>query len=509
MTLMALIALPAARLAAQDDAPPERAPAEAERVVRALHVGTVHPISGPAINDGVILITDGRITAVGTADTVNIPDGAEVLRYPNGHAYPGLVDALSTAFGDASVLADGSADAGTEILDGLNPHDQMSRSLVSHGITTAYISNRGSGSWRGMGALVHPTADGFSPLASENSGAAAVQMRINGGASNTHPLARQKALRSVGNSFGQLEAYEKKKEDHAEALKKYEEEYAKYIEHFSEKSGEGEAEEGGDEAARESPRRSRSGGRRGRRGPPAREEEPKEEPSEKPKEEAAEKPAEKPPEKPADKPAEGDAAKKEGDKAPEKPKYPKAPTVSPAQEALISVRDGVRPLRVEARRADEILAALAMRREHDLPKMILEVAADAGDVAEQLAEAGIPVVTTDFLKPRGDDHQHNATLPGALADAGVAVAIGSGSVREARLLSLVAATASGHGLDPALAVSAITLTAAKSLGVGAEVGSLDAGKRGDVLVTDHPLLASDARILVVLSGGETQYEAPR
>ena len=110
--------------------------------------------------------------------SVEPSDGAEVTEYPDGHAYPGLVDALSTAYGDDLVLADKSSDAGTEILDGLDPSHALSRSLAEWGVTTAYVSNRGATQWRGMGAIVHPQTDGFAPAAGDHASAAAVQMRI-------------------------------------------------------------------------------------------------------------------------------------------------------------------------------------------------------------------------------------------------------------------------------------------------------------------------------------------
>ena len=102
---------------------------------------------------------------------VEIPAGATVLEFPQGHAYPGLIDALSTAFGDkpsssgqpTGVLADKAADAGTEIYPGLDPTERQSRELVRWGVTTAYVSNRADSTWRGIVALVHPQRDGMQP----------------------------------------------------------------------------------------------------------------------------------------------------------------------------------------------------------------------------------------------------------------------------------------------------------------------------------------------------------
>jgi imidazolonepropionase-like amidohydrolase len=75
------------------------APLEAQLAVRG---GTVHPVSGPAIQDGVVLIgADGRIEAVGPASQVAIPAGMRVLEA--AVVTPGLVDPRSVV-GLAGIL---------------------------------------------------------------------------------------------------------------------------------------------------------------------------------------------------------------------------------------------------------------------------------------------------------------------------------------------------------------------------------------------------------------------
>ncbi len=59
----------------------------------ALVGGTVHPVSGPAIEKGVVLFDKGKIVAVG-AD-VTIPDDAKRVDLTGKHVYPGLIDANS------------------------------------------------------------------------------------------------------------------------------------------------------------------------------------------------------------------------------------------------------------------------------------------------------------------------------------------------------------------------------------------------------------------------------
>ena len=56
--------------------------------------GTVHPASGPEIANGVVLIRDGLIEAVG--DAVVIPLDATVIDVKGSHVYPGLIDAMTS-----------------------------------------------------------------------------------------------------------------------------------------------------------------------------------------------------------------------------------------------------------------------------------------------------------------------------------------------------------------------------------------------------------------------------
>ena len=61
--------------------------------------GTVHPVSGPDIPNGVVIVRDGLIEAVGAS--VTIPADAVVIDVKGGHVYPGLIDA-QTSLGFAS-----------------------------------------------------------------------------------------------------------------------------------------------------------------------------------------------------------------------------------------------------------------------------------------------------------------------------------------------------------------------------------------------------------------------
>jgi imidazolonepropionase-like amidohydrolase len=70
-------------------------PGSPQKRAIALTGGTVFPISGPKIEDGVVLFTKGRIVAVGSKGTVRIPAGAERVDCQGKHVYPGLFESHS------------------------------------------------------------------------------------------------------------------------------------------------------------------------------------------------------------------------------------------------------------------------------------------------------------------------------------------------------------------------------------------------------------------------------
>src|SRR5438132_3050120 len=62
--------------------------------VYAITGGTVHPVNGPDIPSGVVIIRDGLIEAVGA--NIPIPADAATIDAKNAHVYPGLIDAQTS-----------------------------------------------------------------------------------------------------------------------------------------------------------------------------------------------------------------------------------------------------------------------------------------------------------------------------------------------------------------------------------------------------------------------------
>ncbi len=58
----------------------------------------IFPVSGPAVENGVIIIRDGLINSVGPQEKISVPEDAEVINAEGLFAYPGLIDAHSSFF---------------------------------------------------------------------------------------------------------------------------------------------------------------------------------------------------------------------------------------------------------------------------------------------------------------------------------------------------------------------------------------------------------------------------
>lgn len=174
-------------------------------------------------------------------------------------------------------------------------------------------------------------------------------------------------------------------------------------------------------------------------------------------------------------------------------------------EALQGVLDGTRPLLIDVNRASDILRAVELAREYDL-RIVVVGGAEAWMVADRLADANVPVILDAIGNlPRDFDHL-NARLDGAsrLADAGVRFAIGGHGAAQnhnARNITQSAGIAVANGLDREDALAAITLTPAEIYGVADQLGSLEPGKRADLVIwEDDPLELTSFPVAVYIGG---------
>ncbi|MGD2135001.1 MAG: amidohydrolase family protein, partial [Gemmatimonadales bacterium] len=169
--------MPSAELAPEGDAVPSAAfPTDAppallgsgtlQGAVTALVGATIHPASRPAIENGVVLIENGHIVAVGAAASVTIPDGADVVNLAGKHLYPGMIDPF-TQLGLLEIGQVGSAQDLREVgrynphirtLTGVHPHSEAIPVARANGIT-AVLTAPSTGVIKGMGSMIQLTGD--------------------------------------------------------------------------------------------------------------------------------------------------------------------------------------------------------------------------------------------------------------------------------------------------------------------------------------------------------------
>jgi len=133
-------------------------PARAE--VLALTGGTVHPVSGPEIPNGTVLVDGAKITAVGAG--VSVPAGATVLNCTGKHVYPGFVHAntvlglaeISTIEGSDDTRETGNLNPNQRAEVMYNPDSDFLPVTRLNGVTTV-LSIPGGGAVRGTSALMH------------------------------------------------------------------------------------------------------------------------------------------------------------------------------------------------------------------------------------------------------------------------------------------------------------------------------------------------------------------
>lgn len=173
-------------------------------------------------------------------------------------------------------------------------------------------------------------------------------------------------------------------------------------------------------------------------------------------------------------------------------------------EALVPVVEGREPVILHASLERDIKAALKFADEMKL-KTILADAEDVQKVIPELKKRNIAVILGPILElpPREDDpYDLLFSNAKALYDAGVPFSIQSQDSHNARNLPYHAAACAAFGLPKEAALKAVTIFPAQIFGVADKVGSLEAGKRADIIVTDGDPLEIVTHVKRLFIGGE-------
>lgn len=376
--------------------------------------GRVLPIDAEPLDDGVVIVTDGRISAVGDASTP-VPDGAEVVDVSGKWIVPGLIDAHV----HLGVHEEGEGWAGQDT-------NEMTDPVTSH--------------VRAIDAI-NPAEIGFADAVA----AGVLAVNVNPGSGN--PIGGQTvAVKCVGRTVDEM------------ALR---------------------APSGLKSALGENPKRVYG--------------EKKQTPSTRL----------------------GTAAVIRGafvDAANYKAKHAAAEEGKPVDrdlklEALVAVLDRKIPWRQHCHRADDIATAMRIAEEFGY-ELVIDHGTEAHLLADVIAGKGIPVIIGPLMVSRSKVEVRNRSIqnPGLLAAAGVTIAITTDHpVVPIGHLVHQAAFAVKEGLDPKVAMEALTINPARIMGVDDRLGSLTAGKDADFCVWSGDPLDVYSRVEVAYVNGEEVY----
>ncbi len=177
-------------------------------------------------------------------------------------------------------------------------------------------------------------------------------------------------------------------------------------------------------------------------------------------------------------------------------------------EALGKVLRREIPWRQHAHRADDIVTALRIQAEFGYD-LVIDHGTEAHVVADLLAERGVPVLIGPLFttKSKMELRKRSIANPGKLAKAGVELSIITDHpVIPISFLVLQASLAVREGLDRETALRAITINPARVLGIADQVGSLEPGKRADLVVWGGDWMDPMARPRTVLIDGRVVFE---
>jgi imidazolonepropionase-like amidohydrolase len=176
---------------------------------------------------------------------------------------------------------------------------------------------------------------------------------------------------------------------------------------------------------------------------------------------------------------------------------------NPRLDAVVPYARGQKPVIIQANRKAEISEALKLADELKL-KIILSGGADAWRVAGELKKRDVPVIVGPVMSlPADRDEPFDAPYTNAakLHAAGVRFCIRSNGSSNTRNLPYEAAMAVSYGLPADEGLKAVTLYPSQILGVADQLGTIDVGKRANLVLTTGDLLQVSSQVQAVFIDG--------
>ena len=179
-------------------------------------------------------------------------------------------------------------------------------------------------------------------------------------------------------------------------------------------------------------------------------------------------------------------------------------------EAMIPVLKGEIPLMAHAPRADDIYTSIRIAKEFGV-RITLDHCTDGALIADELAAEGLSAFVGPTLgnKSKIELANKSFTTPAVLHAAGVPISIITDApVIPLQYLPMCAGLAANAGLDMEEAWRTITINPAVQTGIGDRVGSLEAGKDGDVVIwAADPLTTIGGEAYITIVDGKIVYQA--
>ncbi len=180
----------------------------------------------------------------------------------------------------------------------------------------------------------------------------------------------------------------------------------------------------------------------------------------------------------------------------------------PEMEAITRVINGELKAYIEVNAAKDILSAIDWVEERELSNVVFTGVAEGWRVADEIADAGIPVIAGPVLSvPTRSSDSFDAAYrnPGIMQQAGVKVALRTNDTENSRNLPYNAGFAAAYGMGREEALKAITINAAEIMGIDNEIGSIEVGKKANLFVATGDPFETTTQILDVFIDG---YQVP-
>ena len=397
-------------------------PVLAQQEQVALRGGKLLTVSHGTIDDGVVVMENGRITAVGSVNLVHVAKNARVIDVKGMTVYPGLIDS-ETALGLTEISAEPMTNDLIESSEEIMPHMHVYDAFHAeselipvtrlNGITNAIVAPANRDTLPGQDSFVQLAGRSAEEMLLVRDVALPLnfsgeQRRDERGESRKFPSTRMGLAAQLRQTF--LDA-----QDYAQRWTDYEKRKADY---------------------------------------------------EKAKSEA---------------PAKADDKNQGKDK-----KQPPSPPKHDLKlEALLPYLEGKKLVVLAAEEANDLETAVGLTREFNL-KFVLNHISHAQSVLDYVASLKVPVIVGPIYEDPKPDERYDAvySLPAQLNKRGVKIAFASYDAHNSRNLPYQAGFATAFGLPHEEALKAVTLNAAEIWGVADRLGSLDVGKTANIVVAN-------------------------